>query len=53
MKNDRSFYDINSDCVENIRAFEDGDKVCLQTVYNFAGSGEQVAFISSGLMKTA
>lgn len=30
--------------VENIRAYEDGDKVFLQTVYNFAGSGEQVAF---------
>ena len=24
------------------RAFEDGDKVFLQTVYNFAGAGEQV-----------
>ena len=30
--------------VKNVRAFEDGDKVFLQTVYNFAGSGEQVAF---------
>ena len=30
--------------VENIRAYEDGDKVFLQTVYNFAGMGEQVAF---------
>lgn len=30
--------------VENIRAFEDGDYVFLQTVYNFAGTGEQVAF---------
>ena len=30
--------------VENIRAFEDGDKVFLQTVYNFAGAGKQVAF---------
>lgn len=30
--------------VENIRAFEDGNKVFLQTVYNFAGAGEQVAF---------
>ena len=30
--------------VENIRAFEDGDKVFLHTVYNFAGMGEQVAF---------
>lgn len=30
--------------VNNIRAFEDGDKVFLQTVYNFAGLGEQVAF---------
>ena len=30
--------------VRNIRAFEDGDKVFLHTVYNFAGAGEQVAF---------
>ena len=30
--------------VQNIRAFADGDKVFLQTVYNFAGMGEQVAF---------
>ena len=30
--------------VSNIRAFEDGDYVFLQTVYNFAGAGEQVAF---------
>lgn len=30
--------------VNNIRAFSDGDKVFLQTVYNFAGAGEQVAF---------
>ena len=30
--------------VNNIRAFEDGDYVFLQTVYNFAGAGEQVAF---------
>ena len=30
--------------VQNIRAFEDDDKVVLQTVYNFAGAGEQVAF---------
>ena len=30
--------------VQNIRAFEDGDKVFLQTVYNFAGAGEQVVF---------
>ena len=30
--------------VKNIRAFEDGDKVFLQTIYNFAGAGEQVAF---------
>lgn len=30
--------------VENIRAFEDGDKVFLQTVYDFAGAGKQVAF---------
>ena len=30
--------------VQNIRSFEDGDKVFLQTIYNFAGAGEQVAF---------
>ena len=30
--------------VNNIRAFEGGDKVFLQTVYNFSGAGEQVAF---------
>lgn len=30
--------------VNNIRAYEDGYKVFLQTVYNFAGAGEQVAF---------
>lgn len=30
--------------VNTIRAFEDGDKVVLQTIYNFAGAGEQVAF---------
>lgn len=30
--------------VENIRAFEDGDKVFLQTIYDFAGAGKQVAF---------
>ena len=30
--------------VQNIRAFEEDDKVFLQTVYNFAGAGEQVAF---------
>ncbi|MBP3477747.1 MAG: nuclear transport factor 2 family protein [Lachnospiraceae bacterium] len=30
--------------VENIRAYEDGDKVFLQNVYNFAGAGKQVAF---------
>ena len=30
--------------VNNIRAFEDGDKVFLQTFYNFADVGEQVAF---------
>ena len=30
--------------VNNISAFQDGDKVFLQTVYNFAGAGEQVAF---------
>ncbi|MCR4855974.1 MAG: nuclear transport factor 2 family protein [Erysipelotrichaceae bacterium] len=30
--------------VNNIRAFEDGDKVFLHTVYNFAGAGDQVAF---------
>ena len=30
--------------VRNVRAFADGDKVFLQTVYNFAGAGEQVTF---------
>lgn len=30
--------------VRNIRAFEDGRYVFLQSVYNFAGAGEQVAF---------
>ena len=30
--------------VNNIRAFEDGDYVFLQNVYNFAGAGEQAAF---------
>lgn len=30
--------------VKVIREFEDGDKVILHSVYNFAGSGEQVAF---------
>lgn len=30
--------------VNNIRAFADGDKVFLHTIYNFAGAGEQVAF---------
>lgn len=30
--------------VNNIRSFADGDKVFLQTMYNFAGAGEQVAF---------
>lgn len=30
--------------VETIRAFEDGDKVFLHSIYNFAGAGDQVAF---------
>lgn len=30
--------------VNNVRSFEDGDKVFLQTIYNFAGTGDQVAF---------
>ena len=30
--------------VNTIRAFEDGNKVFMHTVYNFAGAGEQVAF---------
>ena len=30
--------------VRTVRAFEDGDKVFLHNVYNFAGAGEQVAF---------
>lgn len=39
--------------VENIRAFEDGDYVFLQNVYNFAGAGDQVAFTSSASTQTA
>ena len=35
--------------VKNIRAFEDGDRVFLQTVYNFAGAGEQ-RFDGNGLI---
>ena len=38
--------------VNNIRAFEDGDKVFLQTVYNFAGAGEQSDSMFSDSMKT-
>lgn len=30
--------------VNTVRAFEDGNYVFMQTVYNFAGAGEQVAF---------
>lgn len=30
--------------VRNVRAFEDGNRVFLHTIYNFAGAGEQVAF---------
>lgn len=30
--------------MHTIRAYEDGNKVFMQTVYNFAGVGEQVAF---------
>lgn len=30
--------------VQNVRAFEDGQYVFLQNIYNFAGAGEQVAF---------
>lgn len=30
--------------VDHVRAFEDGNYVFLQTIYNFAGAGEQVAF---------
>jgi predicted SnoaL-like aldol condensation-catalyzing enzyme len=30
--------------VNNVRAFSDGDYVFLQTIYNFAGAGKQVAF---------
>lgn len=30
--------------VKTVRAFEDGDKVFLHNIYNFAGAGEQVAF---------
>ena len=31
--------------VNTVRAFEDGDKVVLQSIYNFAGAGEQVALM--------
>lgn len=30
--------------VETVRAFEDGDKVFMHNLYNFAGAGDQVAF---------
>ncbi|WP_251178998.1 nuclear transport factor 2 family protein [Adlercreutzia agrestimuris] len=30
--------------VKNVRVFDDGDKVFLQSIYNFAGAGDQVAF---------
>ena len=30
--------------VKNVRSIEDNDKVVLHTIYNFAGSGDQVAF---------
>lgn len=30
--------------VNNIRSFEDGEYVFLQSIYNFAGAGEQVGF---------
>lgn len=30
--------------VKTVRAFQDGNKVVLQSVYNFAGAGNQVAF---------
>lgn len=30
--------------VETIRSFQDGDKVVLQSIYDFAGGGKQVAF---------
>lgn len=30
--------------VRTVRAFEDGDRVFLHSVYNFAGAGDQVAF---------
>lgn len=30
--------------VETVRAFEDGDKVFMHNIYNFAGAGRQVAF---------
>lgn len=36
--------DVPATTVQNVRAFADGDYVFLQTVYNFAGAGEQVAF---------
>ena len=37
---DITFYDV----YQAIEPLEDGDKVFLQTVYNFAGAGEQVGF---------
>ena len=37
---DITFYDV----YQAIEPLEDGDKVFLQTVYNFAGEGEQVGF---------
>lgn len=36
--------DVPATTVQNVRSFADGDYVFLQTVYNFAGAGEQVAF---------
>lgn len=39
--------------VNNIRAFEDGDKVFLQTVYNFAGVGSRLPLTFSASTKTA
>ena len=36
--------DVPATTVQNVRAFADGDYVFLQTIYNFAGAGEQVAF---------
>ena len=35
---------LQQQTVRQVHSVPDGDKVFLQTVYNFAGAGEQVAF---------